>query len=197
MTIAEIFRGDRGRLVSGIACQVPDKCSRILPQILSRLEEATGLSPPARSFPGMESIGSRLKRLAQWILPLFSEAIVSWWYCRNHRNSPGNFSKGSRTRKNFADPHLFRGETHGKAQFSDVQKRPRIAPKEVKTVANGAKDCVCSCGGCGPRPGSRRVVPGAVEGKLAILFPARADCGAGRVVVLSEPYSHPLRRAPL
>jgi hypothetical protein len=139
-------------LISGIARQTR-KCSRIPPQTLSRLEDATGRSPLARDrFRIRNQSGRDSKGLLNGCCGGFSKQSLHGGFAENQRNPREIRAKSEGQEKN-RGTGTFRKRTAWENAASRFQKRPMLQSKEVKTVANGAKDRACRCGGRGPDGG--------------------------------------------
>ena len=128
MDIAAISQGDHGRVVCANAENVRGFRSKACPARIMRRFDPTG----QRSFPHMESIGSRHNMVGQWGLRRVSDAIVSGSYSGGNCKSPGIRGKRRRTRKKCAGGTPFRGGNPGKTQ---LHRRQSVA----KTGSNGPK----------------------------------------------------------
>ena len=139
MEIAAIFRGDHGRLVSGIACQTPEN---------------------ARQFRHKSCLAQRKRR------PGFLRPAIVAWTCNNRLATqdsaqtditsilcgdrcrvslpkaceiPWDFQQKNRDKKKIADWDPFPGKMPAKTQVSDSQNGPILRETGGKTAANGAK----------------------------------------------------------
>jgi hypothetical protein len=86
MDIAASFRGDRFRLVSGVAWTAPKMLRNSATSRVPAGRSDGALPSGRRSLHGHATIGSRRMNRNKWILRRCSEPIVARWFCRNPRN---------------------------------------------------------------------------------------------------------------
>jgi hypothetical protein len=100
-----------------------------------------------RSLHGHATIGSRDKRISQWILRRFFEAIVARWFCRHHRNPPAipGKSDGQEKKSRVATPS--RAKSPAKRRFPVHQTSPGCTERISKRWQMGGKIA---------RPGAKR-----------------------------------------
>ncbi len=132
MGIAAIFRGDRFRLVSGSHCQTSENARQFRHKSCSgwRKRRADSLRPAIAAACGHDRLATQVS--GQMDITSLLQSDRGRVVLPESSKFPGNSSKGSRTRKKFADSDPFRSETPGKTPFSDSQSGPRCTQKRSK-----------------------------------------------------------------
>jgi hypothetical protein len=120
MDIAAFFRGDRFRLVSGIACETPENAHRCRHKLCPAwwMRRADSLWPAIVARPGNDRLATQDKEQMD-ITPLFRSDRCTVVLPKSFE-IPWEFEQWSRTGKKFAGWDPFRGEKPGETPILGV-----------------------------------------------------------------------------
>jgi hypothetical protein len=139
MDIAEVFRGDRGRLVSGTACQTPGNAPDP-PQVVPGMEEAMGRFPPAAIVAGPCNDRLATQETEQMDIMSLLRSDRCTVVLPKSSKSPGNSSKNAKDKKKIAGWGPSGAKSPAKRWFMAVKvcrKRGHFMPKRPQSTSTG------------------------------------------------------------